>query len=250
MRISSKVCLLILPLTLMLGSTAKSDVVFDAYGTSAKGVGVHFQAAFSISGDVLNLRVSNLSSEAILNPDELLGSLYFDIVNDDNVRPDLLYTSATGDVYCTSRFGQSLFQPQQDLMALNRGDGTWQFKTMDPSQAPSLGFGLGTVGNSDLSPNNFNGNIVGGIDFAIFSGDITTRNLQNRLLVKDEIHFEFGGMTGFTESDIVGTVGFGLGTRPDSVIISSQSNISAVPEPGSFGVILLCGLTFLRRRRS
>jgi len=60
---------------------------------------VSFDALFDITGDTLTLTLTNTSSTASLNPDDTLSSFYFDIMNGSNVRPDLVYVSATGSVY-------------------------------------------------------------------------------------------------------------------------------------------------------
>jgi hypothetical protein len=103
---------------------------------------------------------------------------------------------------------------------------------MDTGSSPNLGFGIGTVGNSALSPNGFTPGVVGPagtamINFSIYKGaNINPAGLLNyRFLVKDTARFTFSGVTGFTEADIVDKVVFGLGTAPDSTITVS------LPEP-------------------
>ena len=247
MKTTFNSCLALLLFTLFSSSASHADVFFNASGVSAKGVNVDFQAQLSVTGDVLDIFVRNVSTAAILNPDDLLASFYFDIVDNSNNRPNLTNYVAKGDVYLSDKNESDTIQEvQADLAAINPGDGTWQHKTMSPSQTPNLGFGVGTVGNSTLTPNNFNGNIVGAINYSIFTGNITTTNLDNRLLVKDEVHFSFNGMTGFTEDDVVRKVVFGLGTGPDSLLI-------AVPEPNTISFLLLyggVGATMIRKRKT
>ncbi len=213
-------------------SPVSGDVVFDGTGQAATGENVHFRATFTIGGDNLTICLENLSPDLPLNPAAVLSSMYFDVVS-GGIRPVLASYTATGDVYLTDKDNPDTFQQANaNLVATASGDDTWQFKTFNPLFAPFTGFGVSTVGNAGLAPNNFNGNITGAIAYSIYVGDITTQNLHNRLLVKDKITFGFTGVTGYSESDIGGIV-FGLGTGPDSLI-------SVVPEPSSlFGV---CGL--------
>ncbi len=120
------------------------------------------------------------------------------------------------------------------------GADVWQFKDFDAAFSPFLGFGIGTVGNSSLFPNGFDGNIVDGVDFSIYTGEITTQPLVNPdHLVKDTATFTFTGLTGFTEADIADEFAFGLGTAPDSLLI---------PEPATLCLLGLGGL--LRRRKN
>lgn len=229
---------------LLLGSIippADASVVHSASGTSAKGVPVTFEAELTIVGDVLTVILTNDSPVATLNPDDVLGSYYFDILDDLSNRPSLTYLSATGDLYLPDKNGPDLLLAlDADIQAIVPGDDSWQFRDMDASQTPSLGFGLGTVGNNGLSPNGFMGNIVDGIDYSIYKGDITTANLHNKALVKDTATFTFSGLTGFTEDDISPAFAFGLGTAPDSLL---------TPEPASALLLAAGALCLLRRKR-
>ena len=248
-RITGYILALLL-LTAFGAAPACASLIFSASGTSAKGVAVEFGAELTISDNLLTVKLTNESPVASLNPDDLLASFYFDIVDVDSIlgRPTPGYVSATGAVYEGNKDGPDSGPTFPDLRAFNKDDGTWQFKTMDEDWDPFLGFGIGTVGNNTLSPNNFNGNIVGTgpIDYAIYTGDITTQNLDGHLLVKDTATFTFDGLDGFTEDDIVRRVAFGLGTAPDSTIEGT-----VVPIPGAVWLLGsgLVGLIFLRRKR-
>ena len=220
---------------------ARAVVVHQASGMSVSGVPVSCEAHLMIVGDVLTVVFYNTSPVHTQNPSDLCTSYYFDIYNGVNVRPVLVYQSATGDVWRAHRFTTDTLEAMDaDLKATEPFDRTWQFKDMDPAFTPFLGFGVGTVGNSDLKPNNFNGNIVDGMDYALYSGDVTTANMDGRLLVKDHITFTFTGVMGFTENDIRPNFAIGLGTGPDSFL---------VPEPATLAPLLAFGLFALPRQR-
>jgi hypothetical protein len=224
---------------------AGATVILNFDGTSAKGEAVSFQADLTISGDNLQIVLRNNSTQS-LNPDDLLTSFYFDIQDGLGNRPTLSYASASGDVYLADQASADTLQTAgADLQALVSGDNTWQFRdifTLQPG-TEVLAFGIGTAGNNSLTPNNFQGNVVDGIDYGIYAGDITTQNLDGILLVRGPATFNFTGVSGFTEDDISREALFGLGTQPDST--------GFVPEPGSFAMLALglMGLGLHGRRR-
>lgn len=246
-----------------LAQPAQATVTFIGAGTSAAGNPVQFQADMTISGDLLTLDLFNTSPVSSRASADVLTSVYFDILDGSNNRPTLNYLSGSGNVFLVLNDAPDVayeYTPPtppsivgtyvegsnpSNLRAVNTGDYTWQFRTIDPSFAPFEGFGIGTVGNSNLSPNNFNPFIVDQIDFAIYKdGDISpVGNLNGRFLVKDSATFTFSGLTGFTEADITPAT-FGLGTGPDSLI--------SVPEPGTLALaatgLLTGGFGLLRRR--
>jgi hypothetical protein len=239
MRIRLAPALLLVASFVILPPPAHATVTHTATGVSAKGVPVEFEAALTISGDILTVTLTNNSPVHSLNPDDVLGSYYFDILDGGNNRPALTYLSATGDVYLADMDAPDVLQAAgADVMAVAAGDDSWQFRNMDAAFSPFLGFGLGTVGNNNLSPNNFMGNIVDGIDFSISKGDITTQNLDGKRLVRDMATFTFSGLTGYTEADISSEFSFGLGTAPDSLL---------VPEPATLSFLALAGLALRRR---
>ncbi len=221
--------------------TSDATLIFTASGTSAKGIAVSFEADFTITGDTLTLKLINTSPVASANPDDTLGSIYFDIVKNVTERPTLTYTSAVGNIYLTNKISpDTLSQANADLKSLS-GSLSWIFSTMNDAAAPYMGFGIGTVGNNNLTPNNFPG--MDGVETSIYTGDVTNKNLDGKLLVKDFATFTFTGLTGFTEADIKSTVTFGLGTAP-------ESTLTGTPEPATIAILGLGSLLLLRKRRA
>lgn len=224
--------------------TAFGGVVFPVSGTSALGNPVSFAATLSITGDTLTVQLDNTSPGNSTAAADVLGSFYFDILSGTS-RPTLTYAAASGFLFQVRSGTTDLpyfYTPQtytqasgsaSNLRAVNNGDGSWQFRVMSPAASPNLGFGIGTVGNSGLSPNGFTPSVVGqgnaAINFAIYrGGDIDpTGVLDNKYLVKNTATFTFTGVSGYTEAHIVDRVVFGLGTGPDSTLTVS------VPEPGA-----------------
>jgi hypothetical protein len=232
--------LVILALAGVIIPAANAGILFEVSGTSAAGLDVRFTAELSISGDDLTIVLTNNSPVDTLNPADLLSSFYFDIVNTDDQRPELTYISAVGNVYETSKTNpDTLAEVDADIMAVNPGDYSWMFASMDAAANPYLAFGIGTVGNSSMA-NNFKGNIVGGMDYSIYKGEITTQNLNDRLLVRETATFTFSGLSGFTEDDIAPRFAFGLGTGPDSML---------TPEPLTLTMLGLGGLLLRKRAR-
>lgn len=230
-----------LALVAIRAEPARAVVVHKAMGMSSSGVPVTCEAHLMIAGDVLTVVFYNTSPVHTQNPSDLCTSYYFDIYNGANVRPVLVYQSATGDVWRAHRLTTDTLEAiDADLKAVDLGDRTWQFKNMEPGLAPFQGFGVGTVGNGALAPNNFNGNIVGNMDYGLYAGDVTTANLDGRPLVKDDITFTFTGVMGFTENDIRPNFAIGLGSAPDGFI---------VPEPSTLAPLLALGLSVLPCRR-
>ncbi len=230
-----------------------TSVIFEGSTTGSNGP-LGARATFtSGTAGTLKLLLENISPPASKAPEDLLTSFYFNVLSGTTTgtSPPLTYQSALGQVYVTLKdfpdftatweppppAGGTVTYPAppelSNLQAFNTGDRTWQFRDglSLVASTPPLAFGVGTVGNSSLAPNNFNGNIVDGFDFGIFVGEVSTQPLDGSLLVKDSIHFEFAGFGGFSLAQISPHGVFGFGTDPESII--------SVPEPA--GITTLVG---------
>lgn len=221
--------LLVIPLA------ANATVILDFTGTTPD---VKVQAALTISGDTLTVMLTN-DSASIDSPtscrDELLTSFYFDIVDGSNNRPTLTYVSATGDVHTGDETNPDPLQTAgADLLADSVGDDTWQFKqglSLSAGTA-TLTFGIGTVGNKQLTPDGFDTHIVHREEYGIYAGDISSHKLDGAPLVNTTATFIFSGVAGWTEEDISKIALFGLGKKPDSMG-SKGGVVGVVPEPAS-----------------
>lgn len=228
-----------------IAAIANGTIVQHLQGVSITGDAVDFSSYLTIANDTLTIQLFNNSSVTTNSPDDLLTSYFFEIKNSNGQRPTLNYISASGDVYQTNKnSADSLTQSNANLKAVNAGDNTWQYKALNSSYNPFADFGLSTVGNSIMTPNNFNGNITGNMDYSIYAGDIYTQNLNGKLLVKTKATFVFSGLTGFTEADIKPIFGFGMGTSPDKILAYTPP----VPEPATISFLVMGAIAVLRKR--
>lgn len=198
--------------------------MYEWEGWSGAGNWVSFTADLSITGDTLTIELTNTSADSVV-PNDVLSSFYFDIYDDVLGSPTLGDFDAVGSWYLNDIFQGSGSMTIDDgvINYQDHPDG-WQFLAMDDTANPYLDFGIGTVGNANLSPNNFNGNLVDAIDYSIYAGTVNGDNLDDNILVLGTATFTLTGLTGWTNEDL-GWVAFGLGTAPDS--------IHHVPVPGA-----------------
>ena len=246
-----------------LGPPASATVVLSGSGTGVNPISAMaiFTCGTGTAADYLDVTLINTSTVPTRFPADVLTSLYFDIKAvsmSGTIRPTLVYEGASGHVFQVKsgtgndvayRFtppytsGTSAFTlgtGTSNLKAANNGDYSWQYKVMNSGSAPFLGFGVGTVGNSTSgttgyvwSPNNFEAQKVGQLEFGIYNGESPTlqNQLENKYLVNGLASFRFSGVFPFTEAHLSRHVMFGFGTSPDAVI--------QLPEPGGLAA---CGL--------
>jgi hypothetical protein len=236
-------------LAICLVPGAATAVTFTFEGTTPDtSIDVKFTADLSITGDTLTLVLTNDSMNHIngpspsKNPNDLLTSFYFDVFDGIN-HPTLTYTGASGDVCLTSSGGGddcSVVDKEADLRAFVGGDDTWEFRDSLSLSfgADTLTFGVGTAGNGTLSPNGFMGNIVDGMDYGIYAGDVTTANLDDKLLTTGSIAFTWSGASGYSDANIADEVVFGLGTKPDSTGFVPEPNTAVLLGMGMVGMAL------------
>ncbi len=217
---------------LLLAQSAQA-ALYEWEGTSLSGTDVKFQADLTISGSTLTVSLYNVSPVPSDSKDDVLSSFYFDIVNSDGTRPTLTYQDATGSVYLARKTATDVLQSFTDIRVYGEPGNvqgraeSWAFIDGNPGSFPYLNFGIGTIGNNTPIPgtttylitdsaNQFNGNLVDGVNYSIYHGDAATSSLNNLLLVRDMATFEFG-ITGLSlDGYSLGNVGFGLGSGPDS----------------------------------
>jgi hypothetical protein len=257
-------CFVVLTLTLVAlpAVSARADVIRTAtsvtFTGSINGSAGPVSVAATLWSDpatpnILNLLLQNTSTAATTARAGLLTSFYFGVYGgtSSGTAPGLTYVSGSGQVYRAVKNGPDVpgvwippsvggsgtFTPYasglSNLMATASGDFTWQFKSglALAASEPPLNFGIGTVGNSSLFPNSFNGNVVNGDDFGIFTGDASSQSLATvGLLVSGSALFRFSGFGGYTTNQIPDHAVFGLGSKPDDII--------SVPEPRTCALAL------------
>jgi hypothetical protein len=187
--------------------------------------------------------------------------------------------SATGHAYAVSKTGIHQDQPvswtpqtltgssmlASNLIAVNPGDQGWQFRSFATPVTipPTLGFGIGTVGNSDLTPQgiNFNGNVVKGTDAASMinlgiysdggsSGLLPTNGMKDNFLIRNHAQFTFSVVGGITDlnpfdAEWVGSnVTWGFGTAPETLFLPEPQSITLVAVAAAVGI----GWFTMRRR--
>jgi hypothetical protein len=261
-----------------------TTITFTEAGTSAAGTPLLVSARIDTAADAggpnnalkITLRSTGSATKAKA---DVLSSFYFNIADpSDGIRPTLTYLSGSGQAFevrtsgtdravswspnlvttagTWTTSGTGVLNPS-NLVAIQTFNEGWQFKTLTPPPAyPGLGFGIGTVGNSDIglfipgtsgSTGGFNGPVVNGtvpgsmINLGIYStgtgNDITPDGgLDESRLVKTEAVFYFSSskdLNSLTESWVQGNVTFGFGTSPDSVLL---------PEPAGLSIASLGGL--------
>ncbi|MFM8436317.1 MAG: XDD4 family exosortase-dependent surface protein [Planctomycetia bacterium] len=241
-----------------------TSVVFS--GTAVNGLSG--RATFTVDPgnlDVLRVLLENTSGPTMA-PSHLLTSFYFNVLSGTitGTPAPLTYQNATGFVYqatlggsdravryvppMTSGTAVTYIDPPvlSNLQAFGSRDDTWMFRSGLGlvASSPPLAFGVGTVGNGALTPNNFFGSLVGTRNFGIYRGDIETSNLNNELLVRDSANFEFAGFRNFNLAQVSPHAVFGFGTNPETII--------SVPEPATLSLAafgLLAALLAPRWRR-
>jgi hypothetical protein len=283
-------------LLLPAATCSATTITFIESGISAAGTPLLVSAKLETAADAggLNnaLRITLRSFGAPTKAKaDVLSSFYFNIADpSDGVRPTLTYVSGSGQAFevltsgsdkavswspnlltssgtwTTSGAGANKLSNLKAEKDFNEG---WQFRTLSPPPAyPGLGFGIGTVGNSDIglfvpgasgSSAGFDPKVVRGIgggetmiNLGIYSTGTGTDivpniGLDGARLVRTEAVFNFTSskdLDSLTQTWVQGNVTFGFGTGPDSVFL---------PEPGSvvlagIGCLLAVGWRYSRTR--
>jgi hypothetical protein len=269
----------LVPLALSANATT---VTFVESGTSSfDGYPLTVRAVLTGTNTTLTIDLYN-EGPASRKKTDILTSFYFNIANPDNgVRPGLTYVSGTGQAFAVDSTAILQNQPvswtpqtltgssmlASNLIAVNPGDQGWQFRSFATPVTipPTLGFGIGTVGNSALAPQgiNFDGNVVKGTDAASMinlgiysdggsSGLLPANGFKDNFLIRNHARFTFA-VTGTQVTDlnpfnadwVGGNVTFGFGTAPETLFL---------PEPQSLTLLAVAAAAgigwFARRRRT
>ena len=267
----------LLPLLVAATPSSATTITFIESGVSAAGTPLLVSARIDTAADAggpanaLKITLRNFGA-ATVHPADVLSSFYFNLADPSNGdRPILTYVSGRGQAYAVRRTGTDTavsWSPNllsgtgiwttsgtaatapSNLVAAKVANEGWQFKTFTPPPAyPGLGFGIGTVGNSDIailvpgSTQTLDGPVVSGaapgsmINLGIYSTgtgtDITpVTGLDGARLVRTEAVFTFSSdrnLGSLTETWVQGNVTFGFGTGPDSVLLPEPGSVSLVP---------------------
>lgn len=286
---------------LLLASAASATQLapFVESGTSTLGTPLTASAKFVTStiGSqyFLTLTLSSINAAPTVGKADVLSSFYFNIADPGTgARPVLTLVSGTGQAYGVHKTADGGDKPfiwspatkqwtsgtgSSDLIANDKWEQGWQFKTISspPPVYPGLGFGMGTVGNSNIAAfvpgataeSQFDPKWVSGekpshpgqldgesmINLGIYSAGAAGNSnpdggLAGHYLIRKEAVFTFSSNKNLEDIDgswIQGNVTFGFGTNPETVFL---------PEPGTLpmlatGVLLALGwpaLGTLRRR--
>ena len=301
MRISSFFCQFLYTAVcsaVLLSSSASAAQLapFVESGTSTLGTPLTVSAKFvtSTSGTqyFLTLTLSSINAAPTVGKADVLSSFYFNIADPETaVRPVLTLVSGTGQAYQVHKTADGGDQPfmwspatkqwtsgtgSSDLIADDKWEQGWQFKTISspPPVYPGLGFGMGTVGNSNIAAfvpgataeSQFDPKWVSGekpskpgqldgesmINLGIYSaGALGNSNpdggLAGHYLVRNQAVFTFLSSKDLDNIDgswIQGNVTFGFGTNPETVFL---------PEPGTLPMLASAGLFafgWVARRRT
>lgn len=225
---------------------------------------VSAEATFVTSGTTLTLTLRNTSpTPTTIHPEQVLTSFHFDLLDTDGTRVPLTCTGASGNVDKLVGGGQPatpfLYTPAataggspvytpvtlppaqpSDILATTKGDDGWMFRSgLDTAREPYCFYGIDTVGNSALAPNDFPAKIVNQIEFGIFagSGSDPTGLLEVRMpyLVKDSATFTFTSTLNLDAFVVRDPLVFGFGTDPDQMIVLT-------PEPSGTALMAAAAL--------
>lgn len=272
---------------LLAEPASATTITFTESGVSADGTPLTVSATLATAADAggpataLKITLRNFGAPSRYASD-ILSSFYFNLADpSDGIRPTLTYVSGSGtawEVHAGAANDTPIsWMPQawtpgsttpSDLVAKNDFDEGWQFKTLSPPPAyPGLGFGIGTVGNSNIgtiipgATGTFDGKVVSGaapgsmINLGIYSVgggvDIDPVGLlKNARLVRTEAVFMFSAdkdLSSLTDTWVQGNVTFGFGTGPDTVLLPEPGTL---PMLASAGVVALGWIARLRKRQA
>lgn len=261
---------------LLAGTAPATTITFLDYGVSTKGTPLAVSATLATAADAggpnnaLKITLRSFGAPTKYAAD-VLASFYFNLADPlTGIRPTLTYVSGTGQAFEVhdgpANDTPVSWSPQiwtvgstaaSNLVAVNNFDEGWQFKTIIPPPTyPGLGFGIGTVGNSNIADfipgatGSFDGRVVSGrspgsmINLGIYSvgsgTDIAPQGvLDDARLIRTEAVFRFSANTSLASVNqnwVQGNVTFGFGTGPDLVLL---------PEPGTLPMMATAGAAAL-----
>lgn len=271
---------------LLAEPVSATTITFTESGVSADGTPLTVSATLATAADAggpanaLKITLRNFGAPS-KHASDILSSFYFNLADpSDGIRPTLTYLSGSGRAWEVHAGAANdtpySWTPQtwtpgstlpSDLVAKNDFDEGWQFIAVTPPPAyPGLGFGIGTVGNSNIgtlipgATGTFDGKVVRGtepgsmINLGIYSvgsgSDIDPVGvLAGARLLQTEAVFMFRAdkdLSSLTDTWVQGNVTFGFGTGPDTVLLPEPGTL---PMLASAGIVALGWVARLRKRR-
>jgi len=284
-------------IVLSVATCFATTITFIEAGVSAAGTPLLVSARLDTASDAggpnnaLKITLSSFGAPTKSKAD-VLTSFYFNIADPNGGgRPTLTYVSGSGQAYevltsgsdkavswspnllassgSWTTSGTGVNSPS-NLVAVQKFNEGWQFRTLaPPPDYPGLGFGIGTVGNSDIgnfvpgasgTTSGFSGDVVRGtapdsmINLGIYSTGTGTDivpdgGLDKSRLVRTEAVFTFTSdkdLDSLTQTWVQGNVTFGFGTGPDSVLLPESGGLLIA----AIGCLLGAGWRHERTRRA
>ncbi|MBK4738215.1 PEP-CTERM sorting domain-containing protein [Noviherbaspirillum pedocola] len=242
----------------LVTAIATGNAVADTITYTGSSASLGASATFDVSGNTLQITLTNTSTADVTNTAQLLTAVFFNINNS----PSLSLTGASANLGASSAI--YLNGSPQTYAGLPNVGGEWAYGSGLDQYSASYGIsssGLGLFGNPNLNGNNLaDPAAVDGPNFGITSAgdDLTTGNqgLNSVPIIQNSVVFNFAlaPNSGLTAADFK-NVTFQYGTDLSDPHITGDGGGGGtgtnVPEPGMLALLGIgLGALSLRKRIS